>query len=181
VDWHIHELHRQMEVIAACILTATFAVWCACDDDLQIAMNKPVRHVRQWLLRASVVTLLCVVIGLPWLAIGLAGLFSAVFRYALNRLRGLSPWYVSPSNWYDYLLILFSANGYTDWKLSEYIRLHGKVYFCDLPSHLEWRNRNEGSDQYWRDQWQSVIHRAGKIAYAVELVVFVSVLLMHVL
>jgi hypothetical protein len=133
-----------MEVIAACILTAAFAVWCACDDDLQIAMNKPVKHVRQWLLRASVVTLLCVVIGLPWLAIGLAGLFSAVFRYALNRLRGLSPWYMSASNYYD-------------------------AFFLFLV--------NVGTVE--AEEWN--INGAGRIAYAVELVVFVAVLLMHVL
>jgi hypothetical protein len=158
-----------MEVIAACILTAAFAVWCACDDDLQIAMNKPVRHVRQWLLRASVVTLLCVVIGLPWLAIGLAGLFSAVFRYALNRLRGLSPWYVSPSNWYDWF-----------WLWAGSMPGHG-MYFGSLlwarSNFLqEWRHYHEG----WRP-WINWSHNGGKIAYAVELVVFVSVLLMHVL
>jgi hypothetical protein len=158
-----------MEVIAACILTAAFAVWCAFDDDLQIAMNKPVRHVRQWLLRASAVTLMCVVIGLPWLAIGLAGLFSAVFRYALNRLRGLSPWYVSPSNWYDWF-----------WLWAGSMPGHG-MYFGSLlwarSNFLqEWRHYHEG----WRP-WINWSHNGGKIAYAVELVVFVSVLLMHVL
>ena len=134
-----------MEIVAACILTAAFAVWCACDDDLQIAMNKPVKHVRQWLLRASVVTLLCVVIGLPWLAIGLAGLFSGVFRYTLNRLRGLSPWYMSASNYYD-IAFLWVAHV--------------------IPGAID------------GDEW---VRRAGRIAYAVELLTFAAVLLMHVL
>ncbi len=159
------ELHRQMEVIAACILTAAFAVWCACDDDLQIAMNKPVKHVQQWLLRASVVTLLCVVVGMPWLAIGLAGLFSAVFRYALNRLRGLSPWYVSPSNWYDWQFIKR-----TRWFTLDLVKqprtqamMYHQVAYNDAPYYV------------------TSIHRAGRIAYAVELLAFVTVLLMHVL
>ena len=151
-----------MEVIAACIFAASFAVWCACDDDIQIAMNKPVRHVRQWLLRASVVTLLCVVIGLPWMAIGLAGLFSAVFRYALNRLRGLSPWYMAPwSNLYDRV---FYSIACLYWFTPGMLRSHRIILTGGSPI----------GD--WSD-----IHRAGRIAYAVELVVFVAVLLMHVL
>jgi hypothetical protein len=153
-----------MEVIAACILTAAFAVWQASEDDLQITMGQPVRHVRQWLLRASVVTLMCVVIGLPWLAIGLAGLFSAVFRYSLNRLRGLSPWYVSPSNWYDWfwLCVCAATLGWSAWG-------HRREFAISWSYNLLWPG------------WVQWSHRAGRIAYAVELVVFVAVLLMHVL
>jgi hypothetical protein len=159
-----------MEIVAACILTAAFAAWCACDDDLQIAMNKPVRHVRQWLLRASVVALLCVVIGLPWLAIGLAGLFSAVFRYELNRLRGLSPFYIAPwSSLYDRAAMSVT------------------VAARHFASYYKWWWPNDREITMWKDGYLSGwpwakkdIHRAGKIAYAVELVVFVAVLLIHV-
>jgi hypothetical protein len=152
-----------MEVIAACIFAASFAVWCACDDGRQIAMNKPVRHVRQWLLRASVVTLLCVVIGLPWLAIGLAGLFSAVFRFALNRLRGLSPRYVGPwSSLYDRAMFLPWRGKYPE----DIYVMASRYFLTRAPRHLEFRTD---------------IHRAGRIAYAVELLTFAAVLLMHVL
>jgi hypothetical protein len=165
------ELHGTMEVIAACIFAASFAVWCACDDDRQIAMNKPVRHVRQWLLRASVVTLLCVVIGFPWLAIGLAGLFSAVFRYSLNRLRGLSPWYIAPwSNLYDRAAMSVTV---------------AARYFA---RYHKWWWPNDREVAMWMDGYVSGfdwakkdIHRAGRIAYAVELLTFAAVLLMHVL
>jgi hypothetical protein len=101
-----------MEMILFALLslfTVVYAIVCAHDDAEQIAQNHPVNHTEQWIVRALVV-------GIPWLllfgplkVIAAAFVFSSLFRYKLNKLRGLEWWYVSESNIYDRVFIGIAA------------------------------------------------------------------------
>lgn len=84
-----------------------------------IADNEPIDHSRRWVYRASTIFGLSIAatvvtlnhVGMAYAAIGAAFLFSAVFRYRLNTLRGLPFDYVSTSNVYDSVFIgFFGAN-----------------------------------------------------------------------
>jgi hypothetical protein len=99
-----------MELIILTVFTVAFALWCAADDAEEIAHGKYIRHKLQWVLRAIAVGVPCLLFGVPFFAIGLAFLFSAVFRFRLNRLRGLDWRYVSASNIYDSVFI-WAARG----------------------------------------------------------------------
>jgi hypothetical protein len=99
------------------------------------------------------------------MVLGLWGLFSAVFRYSLNTLRGLDWRYVSPSNWYDWMFIVadLSMQGRPHWaygKRNVAMKVHA-AYFTP--------------NNFVRQEYVNHIHRAGTIAYIVELVAFVVV------
>lgn len=104
------------------LLFTAFVLWYADfeakDDAQEIAAHREIDHSAQWLTRAavfgSVWYLLWVLVGKPstWpLLLGHAFLFSAVFRWRLNRLRGLPYWYLSTSSAYDSVFIML-AIGY---------------------------------------------------------------------
>jgi hypothetical protein len=148
-----------MELIILTVFTVAFALWCAADDAEEIAQGKYIRHKLQWVLRAIVVGVPCLLLGVPFFAIGLAFLFSAVFRFRLNRLRGLDWRYVSPSNWYDYLFLMASCAWW--WKPRKW---------------SSWKNwwsfMQQGHLGYYLDgEYAKQVHYAGAIAYGVEIVI----------
>ena len=102
---HIHELQGQMGVgywWLVLVWALIVAVWSAYDDYSQIEDNEVIDHQSQWITRALIV-------GLPayaeqgiLFAIALAFAFSAVFRFALNLMRGYHALYIAPwSSTYD--------------------------------------------------------------------------------
>jgi hypothetical protein len=126
-------------------------------------------HVPRWLIRAALVTLAALLFGHPWMVLGLWGLFSAMFRFALNRWRGKDWRYIAPwSNLYDRTVMSFRVS----------VR-----YFA---SYYQWWWPNDKEITMWKDGYLSGwpwakkdIHRAGTIAYIVEVVAFVVVLFLH--
>lgn len=154
------------------IFVAAWAAWCAWDDQQQIQRGQRILHALQWAARTSLVVAVLALFtvnshlySLPqimFLAIGSGALFSMVFRYCLNRMRGLDWRYISPSSWYDYVYLVIS--GAWSWK----------------PNGWKWKNwqglmRNSHTGSILFDsQYQSSVHRAGLIAYACELVVLVA-------
>jgi len=90
-------------------------------DARTIMRGAYIDHVRGWLVRASFMVLcgaavisifgaftLQVVLGMSLIS---AFGFSALFRYRLNKVRSLSPYYVSPSNYYDRFFISITNIG----------------------------------------------------------------------
>jgi hypothetical protein len=94
-----------MSIAFLILFTLWFAWGSAKEDAYCIAKGRPIAHAAQWLFRAGVTVLFCNVLGHLWLSIGLAFLFSAVFRFTLNYQRGLDWRYVSTSNIYDSVFI----------------------------------------------------------------------------
>lgn len=84
--------------VLVCVI---LAVWCAEYDAARIIRGKVIHHKLWWTIRAVVVAVTCIGSGVPLMAIGCAGLFSGLFRWELNTLRGLAWWYISTSNLYD--------------------------------------------------------------------------------
>ena len=143
---------------AACILwTVLLAVWSAHDDRAQIEAGERLNKALQWLARAFGVTAFCVACGLWWMALPMGALFSMVFRFVLNRLRGLDWRYVSPSSWYDWQFIKV-AQPIVLGTREEAIKGHG------------WRYSTF-------DIYPDDIHRAGLLAYIAEAVVIVGAVL----
>lgn len=91
-----------MLAAALCYAAAFSAAWLvAIPQAILIAAHKPIRH-GLWLAAYAVVGLLTTWLATPTLALallllpGMAGVFSATFRVALNEMRGL-PWhYLGP-------------------------------------------------------------------------------------
>ena len=152
-----------MELTALIILAVIFAAWSAADDADEIALNEPIAHALQWIVRAIVIGVPCLILGLPWLSIGLAFLFSAVFRYRLNKVRDLDWRYVSPSSWYDWQFLRITLFDGFNSKVQDPIQYHREFY---IPT-----GRNY--------QYQWAVHRAGLLAYIVEFLVFGVVLYLH--
>ena len=115
-----------MELTFLVIFTLAFALACAKDDAEDIAAHFKINHVAQWLFRAVIVLTASAMLGVPCMAIGLAFLFSAVFRFMLNKLRGLGWWWMGPSlarrpkhdsyydalfHWAAYLFGVYRLNG----------------------------------------------------------------------
>jgi hypothetical protein len=94
-----------------------FAVFEAWQDFERINSHEDIDHRAGWMLRAFVTCYLwgAASIWIGWdaaiYAVASAFLFSAVFRYALNRMRVLDWRYVSPSNWYDSFFIWIVSDG----------------------------------------------------------------------
>ena len=141
-----------LTTLALCELSAR-------DDNRQIERHLPIHHGVQWWIRALVVVGVCLLCGVPWLSIGLAGLFSAVFRWRLNRLRGLDWRYIAPwSNYYDRLWIA--------------------PFYGLRPS---WFDLILIRDNHISFGHHGFIHRAGTIAYIFEGLVFAGVLTLHLI
>lgn len=140
-------------MLLAILATTLLAIYSSNDDFMEIVANKKIRHGAQWLFRAAVVTLVCYLLKCLLFAIPLGFLFSAVFRYKLNKKRGLDWRYISPSSWYDWQFIRLTYAG-CDGERDDAIEWHGRRY-AEL--HI-----------YGRD-----IHRAGTMAYIFEAVVFI--------
>lgn len=149
------------------LFISALAIYCAWDDANEIKNDDKIRHIVQWCIRFLVAVGIVVVaagFGLKatFLAIGSGALFSMVFRFSLNTMRGLDWRYVSPSSWYDYGYLVIS--GAWSWK----------------PNGWKWKNwqglmRNSHTGSILFDsQYQSSVYRAGLIAYALELVVLVA-------
>jgi hypothetical protein len=102
--WNMDELHGTMEValiIGAFMLVCAYAAFEAWRDYFAIESHIRINHVWSWIVRAVLVSCMwgiaAVKIGysaIPY-AIGSAFLFSAVFRYCLNKLRGKDWRYVA--------------------------------------------------------------------------------------
>jgi hypothetical protein len=156
------ELHGTMEVAlitGAFVLVAAFAVFEACEDFGLIADHNEVEHVYGWIWRAFITcciwvfAAICIGYSAIPCAIGSAFLFSAVFRYCLNSMRGLHWAYLSPSAHYDWL----------------FMRLTGK--FGNRASLIkEWPSDYHGSNEV-TDYVHDITHRAGTIAYIIEVAI----------
>lgn len=156
-----------MTYLLCILLTVSLAIWSAYDDAEQIRNNEMLNKALQWRVRALGVTAFCVAAGQPWLSVGMVALFSMVFRFTLNMLRGLDWRYVSPSSWYDFMFIrlyrsevLFADGPASDQRAQDVLR-HGSRYECS------------GS-------YRIKIHRAGLLAYIVEAVVLVATVALHI-
>lgn len=165
---------------AVCIIwTIAVALWSACDDAEQIALNKRIHHVRQWFIRAALVGLVCLCAGLPLFAIPMGALFSSVFRFTLNRLRGLDWRYVSPSSWYDSAWIIASIMvGQLDipWRdqftIKEARLIMREHALLIKASEVYWIDRTDGPGPNLLPSWYvQQVHRAGLLAYIAEAVV----------
>ena len=152
------------------IIIALFAAYCATDDIADIGSERVINHRKQWILRAFgaivLVVLWCGYMEPHWTrvlftTIASAPLFSLVFRTALNLLRGKSWWYVSPSNYYDYVFMVMT--GAADWKPKGWT---WKNYMAML-RHSHW-NMMELNENYVKE-----VKSAGILATVTECTVFV--------
>ena len=143
---------------AACILwTLLLAVWSAVDDADQIAAGERLNKALQWCIRAFGVTAFCVACGLWWMALPMGALFSSVFRFDLNRRRGLDWRYVAPwSSLYDRVMFTIANQWYPE-----------KAWAALLCSGYH-RGYSEATKQ---------VHRAGLLAYIAEAVMIVGAVL----
>lgn len=134
-------------MITSTLITLALAEYASRDDFHQIGKGSKIRHGLQWLFRAAVVALACYLDDCMLYAVPLAFLFSAVFRWRLNALRGKDWRYMAPwSSVYDMCLFAL-ANQWIPPK--PYLSLIRTAYSVKL------------------------IHRAGTLAYIFEAVVFV--------
>ena len=95
-------------MIAIIMITVFMAMSSAADDDHQIRADRPIHHGGQWMARAFVLVILAWLLDQTWMVLGLWGLFSAVFRFSLNRFRGKDWRDVSISNYYDMVFIVIA-------------------------------------------------------------------------
>ena len=147
-------------MIARFLFTAAHALLWAARDARDIRNGKDINHGVRWALRAAIevgVTLAAMPFGWGALLTTIAAgfMFSALFRFLLNTMRGRHWAYVSPSSWYDWQFlkrIWFTVDGYVTTQMHAVI-YHNKVY-PNGPFYL------------------SANHRAGTLAYIFEAVVF---------
>lgn len=135
-------------MLASTLITIALAEYASRDDFQQIGKGSKIRHGIQWLFRAAVVALACWLDDCMLYAVPLAFLFSAVFRWRLNALRGKDWRYMAPwSSVYDMCLFAL-ANQWIPPK--PYLSLIRTAYSVKL------------------------IHRAGTLAYIFEGACFVA-------
>ena len=135
-------------MIPSTLITIALAEYASRDDFQQIGKGSKIRHGIQWLFRAAVVALACYLDDCMLYAVPLAFLFSAVFRWRLNALRGKDWRYMAPwSSVYDMCLFAL-ANQWIPPK--PYLSLMRTAYSVKL------------------------IHRAGTLAYIFEGACFVA-------
>lgn len=149
---------KETMTYAACILWTVFiAIWSAYDDAEEIAAGVKLNKALQWCVRALGVTAFCVAAGQPWLSVGMGALFSMVFRFTLNKLRGLDWRYVSPSSWYDFMLIwgCWYREGHA--RPTPRLRRTAQIYHRNLYPEVDFLNL-----------YREAVHRAGLLAYIVE-------------
>ena len=142
-------------MIIAIVLTIIYALWEAKGDYDDIEGGVFINHVQRWLTRATIAGVFGFFLWGPFQLLAIAMLFSAVFRYELNRRRGMNPFYVAPwSNFYD--RVFYSI------VLSRWLS-KGEAFLVE---------RNYYSGEYTED-----IYDAGKVAYVVEAVLVVMTIL----
>ena len=105
----------------AVTLAFLFIVWCVARnearvDEFHIRHGRSIDHQQQWVERAAIVAFLAC-LTMIWLKVWAllllpagAFAFSATFRYRLNELRGLHPYYMSFTNLYDSVYLRISAH-----------------------------------------------------------------------
>jgi hypothetical protein len=164
------------------MLVAAYAVFEAWQDFERIEAHERIDHIEGWVIRAIVTIFIWGVasfkIGLDAIpcAIGSAFLFSAVFRYSLNRMRGKDWRYVSPSSIYDSWWILCSImvgqlditwrDQFTVKEARRIMQDHGVLIKA---SEVHWIDRTDGPDLNLLPSWYvKQVHRAGPIAYITE-------------
>ena len=132
-----------------------FAHYCAWDDFTQIGKDEPVHHVKQWLIRAGISVAAIIIISgvgevltlrmFGLMSVAVAFLFSAWFRYRLNKLRGLEWYYMGPvlsdrtkkDSWYDglyhwlaYAISGFNAVYYDGYHTTYSLNTPGKIAYA---------------------------------------------------
>ena len=146
-------------MIARFLFTAAHALFWAARDARDIRNGKDINHGVRWTIRAAIeVGATLAVMPFGWGAVmttlAAAFLFSALFRFLLNTMRGRHWAYVSPSSWYDWQFI----RRYLTWD----------ILFGSIESAAEHHNANyRHTNTYPKD-----IHRAGTLAYIFEAAVF---------
>ena len=144
-----------------------FAHYCAWDDNIQTGKNETIHHVKQWLIRAGISVAAIVIISgvgevltlrmFGLMSVAVAFLFSAWFRYRLNKLRGKDWRYIAPwSNVYDRF---FYAAACLTWWNKYHLRSHEILLRGYEKSRIV-----SGSD----------IHRAGTISYTTEVILTIA-------
>jgi hypothetical protein len=165
------ELHGTMEVAlitAAFLLVVGYAMFEARQDFERIQEGDHIDHISEWFIRASVTLFIWGVasfkIGIDTIpcAIGSAFLFSAVFRYSLNKLRGKDWRYVAPwSAIYDCFWMMISIH-ITSFRFTDVRRM------WPTKAHLD------GFRVFYVAEsgvMTNAVHRAGTIAYAFEVLI----------
>lgn len=169
-------------IFAAFALVIAYAKFEAWMDNERIEAGERIDHIEGWVIRAIITIFIWGVasfkIGYSAIpcAIGSAFLFSAVFRYSLNKIRRKDWRYVSPSNWYDTASILFSImvgqlditwrDQFTVKEARRIMKDHGVLMKA---SDLHWIDRTDGPDLNLLPSWYvKQVHRAGTIAYITE-------------
>lgn len=98
------------------IFTIIHALLWAAKDAGDIKAGKDIKHGKRWIMRAAIEIVASVAFAcgigdrpidfhLVLLTIACGFLFSAVFRFSLNTMRGMHWNYLSPSSWYDWQFI----------------------------------------------------------------------------
>jgi hypothetical protein len=165
------ELHGTMEIaliFAALAIVIAYAKFEAWWDNERIEAGERIDHIEGWIVRAIIVGFLWTVasfkIGLDAIpcAIGSAFLFSAVFRYCLNRMRGKDWRYVAPwSAIYDCFWMMISIH-ITSFRVTDVRRM------WPTKAHLD------GFRAFYVAEsgvMTNAVHRAGTIAYAFEVLI----------
>ena len=159
------------------LFIALFAISEAWRDGAAIARHEPINHGKGLLFRLAICGIFfgCAS-ALHWLIahdfrfllfapMGWAA-FTMLFRFALNAERGLDWRYVSPSNWYDWAFLwLGSIPGrgmYFGTVFSRRARLEFVESWATIGYHAGFH------------PWVTWAHRAGTLAYALELAVFLA-------
>ena len=145
-------------MILPILTTLITAEISARDDFRQIGDNEKIRHFLQWCIRAAIVGAACLAdwywFNGPWYTvIGMAGLFSAFFRWRLNRMNDDWWWYLGPR---------LDQRGSKDSR-------YDTVFHWLVWTFTGRRTDHEGYYVYCDEC-------PGKLAYIVELVVFAVVL-----
>jgi hypothetical protein len=154
-------------MILLCIATSNYALFEAILDYNTIRAGKPIHHKRAWMRRALIGGCLALCFGSLRLTVPIvAFLFSAVFRLALNYLRGRNPLYIAPwSNVYD--RVMFSIAHPRRWRIwfsALGMNIQSILYFDSLCIKTE-------RFLYFNLDKTGPVHRAGKVAYIIELTV----------
>ena len=152
-------------MLASTLITLALAEYASRDDFQQIGKGSKIRHGIQWLFRAAVVALACYLDDCMLYAVPLAFLFSAVFRWRLNKMRGkdwryVAPWSAVYDCWWVTLILHIEAR---QWNPMQWT--WPKAYHI-----MAWNAFYQHGSPLMRQR----IHRAGTMAYIFEAVCFVA-------
>lgn len=139
------------------LFTILHALLWASKDAGDIRAGKSIRHGVRLAMRAGIEVVVSAVVvyvyGRIWpaalLTIACGLLFSAVFRFAINTMRGRDWRYISPSSWYDRFWL--STQDSDNWLMTD-------------ESHARFLAHN--------GPYVGEVHRAGLIAYCFEALMF---------